>query len=175
MTVSISIVILIKSTWKHGFLSLFLSLTLSLSIRPYHPSLPAGVPNFILCPCRGVVGKFLLVYNHWHDHVKGFIEKRYLWVSPCFYQQFSTRLVRLTWMVFEMGGNTHAHILLRIGRQIYTNIYIHTYTHIKKMHLRTHIRSRTHTCNHTCLFTPTRRQKHTFVYFCTRAYKHTLI
>ena len=41
----IYIYIMIKSRFLYGFLS----------IRFYHPSLPAGLPNYILCPFRAVV------------------------------------------------------------------------------------------------------------------------
>ena len=50
---------------------IFLVHSLSLSVHPYHPSLPEDLPNFILRPHRLVVGKFLLVGQHGHDHVKG--------------------------------------------------------------------------------------------------------
>ena len=43
-----------KSRYSHGFID-------SLSIRPYHPSLPVGPPDNIRCPRRTVVGKFLQV------------------------------------------------------------------------------------------------------------------
>ena len=62
----------------HGFPGLFLS------IRPNHPSLPAGLPYYILCPHRAVVSKFLLVGQHLYFHVKGFIRERHLWFRPCF-------------------------------------------------------------------------------------------
>ena len=42
-------------------LSVFLSVCLSLSIYHYHPSLPACLPNHILCPYKADVNKFLLV------------------------------------------------------------------------------------------------------------------
>ena len=42
------------------------SLTLSLTIHPYHPSLVAGLLGYILCPYRADVTKSLLVGQHWH-------------------------------------------------------------------------------------------------------------
>ena len=57
--------------------------SLSLAIHPYHLSFPAGLLDYILCLYRAVVGKFLLVGQHWHIHVKGTIE-HHLWVHPCF-------------------------------------------------------------------------------------------
>ena len=38
----------------------------------------------ILCPGMAVVGKFLLVDQYWHNHVKGSVEERCLWDRPCF-------------------------------------------------------------------------------------------
>ena len=46
-----------------------LSLSLSLSIHPYYSSLPVGFPNYILCPYRADVNKFLLTGQHWLIHV----------------------------------------------------------------------------------------------------------
>ena len=44
-------------------------LTLFLFILPYHKSLPIGPPDYTLCPHKADVGKFLLVYQHWHVYV----------------------------------------------------------------------------------------------------------
>ena len=46
---------------------------LSLSIHPYHPSIPTGPLNSILCPHWAVIGKFLLIGQHWLVRVKGSI------------------------------------------------------------------------------------------------------
>ena len=64
----------IKSRYKYRFreFSLFLC----------HPSLPAGLPNYTLCPHRAVVGKFLLVSQNLP--VKGSIGERHSWARPCF-------------------------------------------------------------------------------------------
>ena len=48
-----------------------ISLTFSRAIRPYHPSLLAGLPDYILCLYWVVIGKFLFVSQHWHVHVWG--------------------------------------------------------------------------------------------------------
>ena len=72
----------IKSRWQHGFPRP--SLFLSLSLRTYHPLLPAGLPNYILCHRRADVNKFLLIDPHWHFYVYGSKEERHLWVRPCF-------------------------------------------------------------------------------------------
>ena len=78
-------------------LTLFLSLSLSLVIRLYHLSLPAGLLDYTQCPYRTVVGKFLLVSQHLHLRVKRSIGEHHLWVHP----YFSSSLI---WMVLEMGG-----------------------------------------------------------------------
>ena len=54
----------------------FFPLSISVSIHPYCPSLPAGIPNYMLCLHRGDVIKFLLVSQHWHFHVRVSIEER---------------------------------------------------------------------------------------------------
>ena len=59
-------------------------LSLSLTIRPYRPSLSAGLPDYILCLYRAVVGRFLLVGQHWHVHVKRSIREYHSRVRPCF-------------------------------------------------------------------------------------------
>ena len=55
-----------------------LSLTLSFAMRPNHPSRPAGLLDYILCPYRAVTDKFLLVRQHSHDRVKLSNEDRHL-------------------------------------------------------------------------------------------------
>ena len=75
---------------------------LSLAICFYHPLLPAGLPDYILCPYRAVVDKFLLASQHSHINVKGLIRKHSLWVCPYF--SSSILHVCLIWMVLEMGG-----------------------------------------------------------------------
>ena len=55
-----------------------ISLTLSLDIRSYHPSLPAGLLNYILCSRKVVVGRFLLVSQNRQLHVKGSIGEHHL-------------------------------------------------------------------------------------------------
>ena len=58
------------------------SLSLSLAIRPYHPSLPAGLLDYITCPNRAVVDKFWLLVQHLPVLVKGSIGEGHLWVRP---------------------------------------------------------------------------------------------
>ena len=71
-------IIFIKSCCKHEFPRH------SLPIRPYHPSLPAGPLNWILCLSRTVIGMSLLVDQQWHVYVWGSIGERHFWVCPCF-------------------------------------------------------------------------------------------
>ena len=52
--------------------------------RPYHPSIQADPPDYVLCPYTAVIDKFLLVGHHLHVHVKGSIGERHLWVRPYF-------------------------------------------------------------------------------------------
>ena len=60
------IISLKKRAWNHvnyvdctDFLD-----SLSLPIRPFHPSLLAVLPDYILCLHRAVVGNFVLVCGH---------------------------------------------------------------------------------------------------------------
>ena len=53
-----------------------ISLTLSLAILFYYPSLAADLLDYILCLYRVVVEKFLLVGQYLHVHVKGSIRDR---------------------------------------------------------------------------------------------------
>ena len=63
----------------------WISLTVSLSIHLYHSLLQAGLLDDILCLHKGVVGKFLLVDQNWHVHVKGSIGEHHILVCPCFF------------------------------------------------------------------------------------------
>ena len=60
-----------------------ISPTVSFAICHYHPSLLEGPLNYILCPYRAVVDKFLSVFQHLHVNVKGSIGERHIWF--CFY------------------------------------------------------------------------------------------
>ena len=87
------IYIYISSTFRAAYTDftpppLSLSLSLSLFCHPsYNLLLLTGLPSYILCRYRAIVDKFLLVVLHLRVRVKG-----------------SIGLVRLIWMVFEMGG-----------------------------------------------------------------------
>ena len=58
---------------------------LTLSIRLYHSSLLAGLLDNILSPYRTVVDEFLLIGQHLHVPVKGYLGERHLWVRLCFF------------------------------------------------------------------------------------------
>ena len=95
--VYIYIYIIIKSHCKHWFP------WLSFSIHPHHPSLPAGLLNYIPYPGKAAVGRILLVGQHWHGHIKRSIGECHLWVRPWFSSRPAC-LVRLTWIVLELGS-----------------------------------------------------------------------
>ena len=67
----------------------------------YHTSLLTGLLDYILCPYRAVVGKFLWVGQHWYVSVKESKGQRHLWVRPCF---SGSVLVSFIWTVLEMGS-----------------------------------------------------------------------
>ena len=113
-------------------LSLSLSLSLSLPIRPYHPSLWAGFPDYILCPYRAIVSKFLLAGQHWHVLVKGSLGDRYLWVHSCFfnniYECFRIPCINLVkshfkhyfkHIYFIHGCSTGYNLVLCTGRSVW--------------------------------------------------------
>ena len=77
-------------------LSLFLSLSLSLFIRLYHPSFPAGPPDYILCPHRADVNKFLEVSQH-----RPVYKRTSFMCSSLLFQPCPACLVCLTWMFFR--------------------------------------------------------------------------
>ena len=77
-------------------LSVCLSVSLSLSLRPYHPLLRTGLPYNILCPLKPDINNLLLVNQQWHVHVLGSIEKRHL-SSSLLLQQCPAGLLRLRW------------------------------------------------------------------------------
>ena len=73
-------------------------LSLSLSIHLYHPSLPASLPNCILCPYRAIVGWSTLA------HLCVGVNRKMLLMSSSLLLQCPACLVCLTWIVLEMGG-----------------------------------------------------------------------
>ena len=84
-------------------------LTLSLVIRLYYQSLPAGLPDYISCPCIAVVDKFL-VGQHLHVSVKGSIRECHYWVYPyIFCSILQVLFIVFRWFLrWEVGGYTTA-------------------------------------------------------------------
>ena len=66
------------------FIIIMLSYWLSLAIHPYHPPLPAGLLDYILCPYRAVVDKFFLVNQLWPVCMKWPIGECHLWIPLYF-------------------------------------------------------------------------------------------
>ena len=77
---------------------------LSFAIRLYHPSLPAGLPGYFLCPYIAVVDKFSLVRPTFARPCERVNKKTSLMSSYLLLQQCPACLVSLIWMVFEMDG-----------------------------------------------------------------------
>ena len=65
-------------------------------------SYPARVEGLV----NMVIGNFLLVGQHWHVHVMGFLGERLLWVRPCFSSSVSHALfVLFGWFLrWEVSG-----------------------------------------------------------------------
>ena len=106
---------IINSCWQHGFSCL----SLSLSIRSYHPLLPAGLPNYILCWHWANINKFCLSANTGtlmcrgpleSVHVEGSIEECHLWVFLTFLAV--SYISWLYWMVCEKGVNAYTAVFL---------------------------------------------------------------
>ena len=88
-----------------------ISQSLPHSIRPYHPLLPAGLPNYILCPHRAEVNKFLLVGQPLQVHILGSIEERLLSFRSCLSSSVSHVLfVLVGWFLrWEVSGRVGVH------------------------------------------------------------------
>ena len=76
----------------------------SLATSPYHSSPLAGLQGYILCPHIVAVCKFELVVLLLHGHMWGSIGVHHLMSSSLLRQQCPACLVRLTCIVFVMGG-----------------------------------------------------------------------
>ena len=79
------------------------SLWSSLTTHPYCPSLPGGLPGYILYPYRAVIDKFLVVIQRLHVQVKRSIGEHHM-SSSLLLQQCPTCLVCLICTVLEMEG-----------------------------------------------------------------------
>ena len=90
------------SCCQHGFL------WHSHAICLYHPYVPAGLLDYILCLYRAVVDKFLLVVQYSHIRVKRSIGERRLWVR----RYYSSSVLHVLFILFgwfqrwEVGGCT---------------------------------------------------------------------
>ena len=80
-----------------------ISLTLSRHFS-YHSSPLAGLQGYILCPHIAAVCKFALIVLLLLGHMWGSIRVHRLWARPCFSSSVPACLVRLTCIVFMMGG-----------------------------------------------------------------------
>ena len=81
-----------------------ISLTHSLPIHPYRPSLPAGPPDYILCLYRPVVRRFTLAGQHLHTPCKGFHKRTSLLSSSLLLQQCPACFVHHIWIILEIRG-----------------------------------------------------------------------
>ena len=91
---------------QHHNIMLFaqISLTLSLAIHLYYPLLPAGSLDYILCLYRADVDKVLVDCPTLTCLCERVHRKMLLMSLFLLLQQCPTYLVRLIWMVLEMGG-----------------------------------------------------------------------
>ena len=76
----------------------------SLATSPYRSSLLAGLQGYIPYPNIAAVCMFELVVLLLLDHMKGSIGVHQLWARLCFSSLCPACLVRLTLIVFVMGG-----------------------------------------------------------------------
>ena len=93
-----------KLFFPHIYIYIYLSLSSSRhaarkdfpdfhSIRSYHPSLPVGFRNYIMCLHRADVNKFFLFSQHWYVHVLGSIDEPHLWARPYFSNNVPSSLI----------------------------------------------------------------------------------
>ena len=116
---------------------------ISLNFRPYHPSLPADLLDYILRPYRTVVDKFLIGCPPFARSCEGVYWRTSHMSSSLLLQQCATCFVRLICVVLEMGGtwsyswcfvdlfNIVRSILVHSSSNIFreaTLFFIHIYT-----------------------------------------------
>ena len=94
----VNIIIIIMSRRQHGYP------WPSLATSPYHSSPPASLQGYILCPHIVAVCKFVLVVLLLHIQYVGVHRSTSLMSSSLLLQQCPACLVRLTCIVFVMGG-----------------------------------------------------------------------
>ena len=100
------IIIIIMSCREHGFpwFSLCLSLSLPLPVRLYLPSHSVSLSNYILCLFRAVIDKILTGRPTPACTCEGYFWRTSLMSSPLILQQCHAWVVRLIWMILEIGG-----------------------------------------------------------------------
>ena len=118
-----------------------LSLSLSLSIPLYHPLLLVAHPDCIPCLHKAVVGKFLLVGQHWHVHVMGSIGERYFRFRPYFSSSIPHILLVLELLfrgvLFQDSFNIASRILVKFLSSFFSINFVsvhvgHLYSSINK-------------------------------------------
>ena len=92
------IIIIFSSCLQHGYPSP------SLASSPYRSSLPAVPHGYTPYPHIAAVSRFELAALLFHGRVKGVHKSTSLMSSSLLLQQCPACLVRLTWIVFVMGG-----------------------------------------------------------------------
>ena len=95
---NIIIIIILMSCRQHGYP------WPSLATSPYYSSPLAGLQGYILCPHIAAVCKFELVVLLLFGHMWGVHRSTSLMRSSLFLQQCPACLLRLTCIVFVMGG-----------------------------------------------------------------------
>ena len=108
---------------------------LSLAICLYHPSLPVGLLDYILCPYIAIVDGFL-VGQHMHVRLKASLWERHLWVRTYLCSSVPHVLfVLFRWFKrWEEGGRSfslYIYIYMYIHIYIYICTYISIYIYIK--------------------------------------------
>ena len=73
-----------RTWWLWWWWWWYIYIYIYISIRTSYSLFLASLSDYILCPYRAVVDKFLLVGQYWRVHIKKCIEECPLWVPPCF-------------------------------------------------------------------------------------------
>ena len=112
----------------------------SLATSPNRSSLPAGLQGYIPYPHIAAVCMFEMVVLLLLVYMWGSIGVHHFWARTLLLQQCPACLVRLTWIVFVMGGRwPYGWCLVGCSRQGLFNIahnilvYIYIYIYIYKM------------------------------------------
>ena len=112
--------IIIKLHWQRQVSWLYFS------IHPYVSALLAGLLMGILSPYRAAVGKYLLIYQHWH--VRNRSQKNISFLSlSLLLQLFSSCLVRLIWLVSEIRAAFLVNVVSRICSRLRATVLRNSY------------------------------------------------